>query len=73
MRLTLYVVEDRSPRRRKPRHRLKERIGKTRNMSAQPIGKTSKERESYPTHCDGDVTVASGKLSLTSLADDETP
>ena len=73
MGLALYIIEDRGARRGKARHRLEEGIGKTRDMSTQPIGKAAKKGKSNPTHRDGDIAVATGKLPLTTFTDNKAP
>ena len=73
MRLTLYVVEDRSPRRRKPRHRLKESIGKARDMPTKPVGQAAKESKGYPADRNGDIAIATRELALAPLTDDTAP
>lgn len=68
MGLTLYVVEDGGSRSGKARHRLKEGIGKTGNVTSQPIRQTAEKGKSGPANGDGDVAVAAGEITLATLA-----
>ena len=58
MRLAFYIVKDGGSRSSKARHGFEESVSKTRDVSAQPIGKASEEGESYPASRNSDIAVA---------------